>query len=252
MDCDDVFSFAYVWPVGQITTGAFVQHFRRRGQGRSQFFGLLETFILAFVDDIGFAAIQTAIDEFATRFQNVFWRRYAFGRIGFALSDEFVQFRSLRSAFGLACFVGYFVHFDQARDARFEISIATQFEDAEEFLDTFAFWRFGAGVDAGFGFGGDRAQFRPGLGIANGGRYGGGSADVTFDEGTHFGAAFGRGHFFGCQMAEGGIGAHFGFDRFSARVQARILGGIVIGMISEGATENSQQEDNDFHFRFWV
>jgi hypothetical protein len=244
---DDFVSFAAIGPIGQITAGAFVQHFRRSGHGRRQFLGLFETFVLTFGDDIGFAALQATADEFASRFQNVFGRYDHLGRGGITRGDEFVQFGGKRSAFGLARFVGHFVHFVQASDARFEISIATQFEQAEEFLHAFFFRRIRASVDACLGFGGNRAHFRPGLFGSDGGRNGVSAGDVIFDERTHLGAAFGRGHFVGRQVTEYGIGAHFGFDRFSARVQARIVCSVVF---SEDATKNSQQANNDFHFRF--
>lgn len=242
---DDGFALARIGPVGQIASDAFVQHFRGLSNGRGQFLGLFETFVLALVDDVGLAAIQAAVDEFAARFQNVLGGGHAFGGIGFALRNEIGQFGGQGQALGLASFRRHLVHVDQAVDARFEVSIATQFEQSEEFLDTFAFGRFGASVYARFGLGGDRAEFRPGFRIANSGRNGGGSVDVGFDESAHLGATFGRAHVFGRQVAEGGIGTHFGLDRFPALVQARVVSLVVFG---EGATKNGQQEDNDFHF----
>lgn len=243
MRFDDLFALAYFWPVGQIATGAFVQHLGRSSQCSGQLFGLFKSFFLALVDDVRLAAIQAAIDECASGFQDVLGSRHSFGWVSIALSDEFVQFGGMRGALGLTRFRWHFVHFDQAADRRFEVSIAAQFEDAQEFLDTFAFRRFRACVHACLGFGGDRAEFRPGLSISHGGRNSGGAADVALDEFTDFGTAFRSGHFFRVQMAERCIAAHFGLDRFAACGQARIN-----GFISEDATESSQQ-NNDLHFR---
>jgi len=72
------------------------------------------------------------------------------------------------------------------------------------------------------------------------------TADVVLDEGANFGASFRGGQFFRLQMSELIIGAQFRFHLFSALVQARVL---TLVVISEGATEGSQQNDSDFHFR---
>ena len=74
------------------------------------------------------------------------------------------------------------------------------------------------------------------------------TADVVLDEGANFGASFRGGQFFRLQMSELIIGAQFRFHLFSALVQARIVM-LSFVVISEGATEGSQQNDSDFHFR---
>jgi len=248
MSFDDHVTFALIWPVGQITTSTFVQHLGGCGHGRGQFLGLFETCGLAFVHDIGLAAIQTAVDEFAARFQNFPGGRYAFGGVGFALSNEFIQFGDERCAFGLARRRGLFVHFDQAGNACFEVCIASQFEQTQEFLDAFAFWRFRACVDARFSLSGDRAHLGPGLSIANGGWDGASATDVALDEFADLGAAFGGGHAFRSQMRELWLRFQFALDVVLALGQAWVHF-MMFMLISEGATKNSQQANNGFHFR---
>lgn len=70
---DDLFGLAHFGPVVQVSAVTLVQHLGRLGQGGGQFLGAFETFVLAFVDDFALAAIQAAVDEFATRFQDVLW-----------------------------------------------------------------------------------------------------------------------------------------------------------------------------------
>jgi len=197
---------------------------------------LFETFVLAFVDDVGLAAVQTAVDEFAAGFQGVLGSVHHFGGVGFSLSNEVGQFLGQRSAFGVAFLRCLFVDIDQAADARFEVVVAAQFEQGQEFLDSFLLGRIRAGVDAGFRLGGDSAEFRPGFRAADGGWDGAGATDVVLDEGADLGAAFGGTHFFWFEVGQLRIGAQFGLDRFLALGQA----GIGFMMISEGATENSQ------------
>lgn len=151
---DDFIAVAKFRPVLQIASGAFVQHLGRSGEGGGQFLGRLPTFLLASLFDVVFATVQTAVDEFAAALQHVPGRVHEFARVGIAFLNECVQFRSLRSAFGLASFVGVLVDLDQAADARFEIFIAAQFEQAEEFLHAFLLGRVRARVDAGLAFGG--------------------------------------------------------------------------------------------------
>jgi len=151
---DDFFAVARFRPVLQIASRAFVQHLGRVGEGRGQLLGLFETFVLAFLHDVVFATIQTAIDEFAAAFQHVFRGVHVLVRVSVTFLDEGVQFRGVRSAFGLAFFVGVLLDVDQAMDARFEIFVAAQFEEAEEFLDAFLLGRIRARVDARLAFGG--------------------------------------------------------------------------------------------------
>jgi len=125
---DDLFAFALFGPIVQIASGSLVQHLRRDSEGGCQLLGLFETFVLAFVDDFRLAAIDTAIDEFASGFQNVLGSGNAFSGISFPLGDEFVQFGGQRRAFGLTFLIRCLVQVDQAADARFEIIFAAQFE----------------------------------------------------------------------------------------------------------------------------
>jgi hypothetical protein len=244
---DDLVALADVRPVVQIASGAFVEHFRRSGHGRGQFFGLFESLVLAFVDDVGLAAIQAAVDEFAAAFQDVLGSVHHLVGVGFSLSNEVGQFLGQGLAFGLAFLRALFVHFHQAANAGFEVIIAAQFEEGQEFLDSLLLGRVGARVHASFGLGGDRAKFRPGFRAANGGWNGAGASDVVLDESADLGTAFSGAHFFWFEVGQLRIGAQFGLDSLLALLQAWV-GLVSFVVISEGATENSQQ-DNDLHSR---
>lgn len=234
---DDFVALATFGPVGQVATSALVHHFRGGGHGLGQFLGLFETFFLALVDDVGLAAIQAAADEVAAGFQNFLGSRHAFRGVGIALSQKFGQFGGLGSAFGLARFRRRLGNFDQAADAGLEIFIAAQFEQAQEFLDAFAFRRFGARVDASFSLGGDRAHFRPGFRGAKTIGDDGGALDAVLEESTNFGAAF-RGHrVFRGQVTKLRISTQFGLDGFPACRQAWV---VVLVMVGEDATEGGQ------------
>lgn len=233
---DDLVALAHVGPVGQVAAAAFVHHFRGGGHGRGPLLGLFETFVLALVDDVGLAAVQAAIDELAARFQNFFGRGHAFSGGGIALGEEFAQLAGQGSAFGLARFRRRLGHFDYATDARFEVFIAAQFEQAQELLDSFLLRRVGAGIDACLSLGGDRAHLRPGFSIREASWDGGAASDAVLDEGAHFGAAFRSHHLVWSHVAKLGICAQLGLDGFPACRQARVLRCFV----GEGATKNSQ------------
>ena len=233
---DDFVALAHIGPVVQVATSALVHHFRGGGHGRGQFLGLFETFVLALVDDVGLAAIQAAVDEFAAGFQNFLGSGHAFIWLGIALSQKFGHFGGQGSAFGLARFRWRLGNFDQAADAGFEVFIAAQFEQAQEFLDAFAFRRFGARVDASFSLGGDRAHFRPGFRGAKTFRDDRGALDAVLEESAHFGAAFRGHHVFRGQVTKLRISTQFGLDGFPACRQARVWSRLV----GEDATEGGQ------------
>jgi len=232
---DDFVALATFGPVVQVATSALVHHFRGRGHGRGQFLGLFETFFLTLVDDVSLAAIQFAADELAARFQNFFGSRHAFSGVGIALSQKVGQFGGQWSAFGFARFRRRLGNFDYAADAGFEVFIASQFEQTQEFLDAFAFRRFGARVDASFSLGGDRAHFRPGFRGAKSIGDDGGALDVVLDESADFGAAFWGHRVIRGQVTKLRISTQFGLDGFPASRQAWV--GRVIG---EDATEGGQ------------
>jgi hypothetical protein len=245
---DDLLALAIFGPVGQVAAVTFVQHLRGLSEGGCQLLGTFETFVLALVHDLGLATVQATVDELAAGFQNLLGSVHLFGRSGVTLSDEFVQFDGQRSAFGLACFVRLLVNVDQAADARFEVCVAAQFEQSQELLDTFLLHRIRARVDARFGLSGDPAESGPGFSVADGSGNTAGAADVVLDERADFGAAFGSGQFLGLQESELLIASQLGLDGLPARAQARV-GGTVFMVFSVNATENSQQAQNDLHFR---
>jgi len=237
MSFDDFFGRAGFGPVGQVATAAFVEHLGRGGHGAHQLLGLFVAFVLALGDDFGFATVDAAVHELAARFQGLFRGWHALSGGSIALSNEFAQLGGQRSAFGVARFRGRLAHISQAANAGFEVFIAAQLEQAQEFLDTFAFWRFGARVDTGFSLGGDRAHFCPGFSVSEGRWRSGSARNVVLDEGAHFGAAFRSGHLIWRQVAELSITSHLGLDGFPARVQARVVTFLVFG---EDATKSSQ------------
>jgi len=193
---DDLITLADFGPVVQVAAVTFVQHLGGLSESRGQLLGTFESFVLALVHDVGFAAIQAAVDEFAAGFQNFLRSVHVFGGSSITLGEEFAQLGGLRGALGLASFRLLLVQVDQAANAGLEVSIATQLEESQELLDTFAFRRFRACIDARFGFSGDSAELGPGLSIADCGRNASGASDIVLDECADFGAAFRCGHLF--------------------------------------------------------
>jgi len=218
---DDLVCVADLGPVCQIASCALVQIFGGLSKGRCSFFGLFESVILAFGDDVSFAAIQTTIDVLACRFQDVLGSGSGFGRIGFAVGDELVQFGGQRLAFRLARLRLGLSYFMQAANFRFEGIIASQFEEAQEFLGSFLLGRVGASGDARLCLGGDRAQFRPRFGISQS-RWRFAASHEVLDQSAEFGATFRTARFFGFEGGQDGIGGQFGLGRFATRVETRI------------------------------
>jgi hypothetical protein len=122
---NDFVAFANFGPIVEVTTDAFVKHFRAASQCADPFFRLFESSLFAFLNDIVFAAIQAAIGEFAGGFQNVFRGQNHVIWIAIAFIQEIFQWLSQRGAFGLAFLVRGLFNFNQASNFVFEFIAAS-------------------------------------------------------------------------------------------------------------------------------